>query len=83
MERGLRMGEWSRARQSIHDAVNPEMRERAIDDLWKLARQSTVDDAVSAVDVVVGTQEEVLQGHDLTLVKMVGEFIKHEILSRG
>lgn len=74
------MGEWSRARSAIHDALNPVLREQAIDDLWALARQSVVDDAVHAVGVVISAQEEVLTGHDLTLVKMVGEFIKHEIM---
>jgi len=74
------MGEWSRARDAIHQAENAEERERAIDHLRKLARESTVEDAVNAVEVVILTQEEVLTGHDLTLVKMVGEFIKHEIM---
>lgn len=37
------MGEWSRARDAIHDAETREARDAAMDELWRLAQEAYVE----------------------------------------
>lgn len=46
------MGEWSRARDAIHDATTREARDAAIDEYWRLAQRAYQDHVLGVPDAV-------------------------------
>lgn len=61
------MGEWNRARDAVHQAVNDEERDKAIDRLWKLARESAFDDANAEIERIMHDVDDMTNSCQIAL----------------